>query len=111
MEKKYSWRTLFFPLCTLMAILTFVFFAPLVSVKTNNGDIQCSILELLKLKGNYGTVESIIYFVVGWFAAWILDKFVMQKILFLFSKQARLERKKLKMDYQELKQRERSVDA
>ena len=103
-DKTISWRNFMFPLCIVMAILTFVFFAPLVSVDTSKGQIQCSILELLKLQGQYGTVESLIYFVVGWIGAIALDKFLIQKILVLFSKENRLQRKKTKKEWNELKE-------
>lgn len=75
----------FFPLTIIMAIVTFVFFAPLTSITTKGGEeIQCSILEVLKLQGLYGTAEAIIYFVVGWIGAIMLDKWVCQKIFAWF---------------------------
>ncbi len=106
-SKRISWVDFFYPLCTLMLILTFVFFAPLISIETSKGSIQCSILELLKLKGQYGTAESIIYFVMGWVIAWLLDKAFAKKIARYFSKAERTARMKELREYNEEKERAR----
>ena len=106
-SKRISWVDFFYPLCMLMLILTFVFFAPLISIETSKGSIQCSILELLKLKGQYGTAESIIYFVMGWVIAWLLDKAFARKIARYFSKAERTARMKELREYNEEKERAR----
>ncbi len=102
-NKRISWVDFFYPLCTLMLILTFVFFAPLEVIHTDKGDIKCSILEILKLKGQYGTAESLIYFVVGWIIAIIGDKWFAQKLLYLFSKENRAAKLRAKREYEEEK--------
>lgn len=104
-NKRISWVDFFYPLCTIMLILTFVFFAPLISIRTSKGSIQCSILELLKLKGQYGTAESIIYFVMGWVIAWLLDKAFAKKIARYFSKAERAARMRELREYNEEKEK------
>lgn len=64
-KKTITWRDFIYPLCTIMAILTFAFFAPLETIHTDKGDIKCSVLEIMKLEGHFGTAEALIYFVVG----------------------------------------------
>ncbi len=104
-NKRISWVDFFYPLCTLMLILTFVFFAPLISIETSRGSIQCSILELLKIQGQYGTAESIIYFVMGWLIAWLLDKAFAKKIARYFSKAERAARMRELREYNEEKEK------
>ncbi len=108
-NKRVTWVDFFYPLCTIMLILTFVFFAPLVSVDSSLGKIQCSILELLKLRGQYGTAESIIYFVMGWVIAWLLDKAFSKKIGRYFSKAERTERMREQREYREEKSKKNST--
>lgn len=109
-DRVISWRDFVYPLCTIMFILTFVFFAPLESIHTDKGDIKCSILEILKLKGSYGTAEALIYFVVGWILAIILDRTFAQKFLQLFSKENKTARMKAKREYKEEKAKSKKDD-
>ncbi len=107
-NKRITWADFFYPLCTIMLILTFVFFAPLVTISTSKGSIQCSILELLKLQGQYGTAESIIYFVMGWVISWLLDKAFAKKIARYFSRAERIARMKERREYDLEKQKSRN---
>lgn len=110
-DRKITWITFFFPLCILMGLVTFVFFAPLITMKIENGkSIQCSILELLKIQGLYGTAESLMYFVFGWVIAFLLDKFLIQKICKRFTKEERTKRMKEKREYKEEKMKEKNND-
>lgn len=108
-NKRITWINFFFPLCILMGIITFVFFAPLITMEVNNGKtIQCSILELLKIQGLYGTAESLMYFVFGWGISFLLDKFLVQKIAKRFTKEQRTLRMKEKREYKEEKLKEKN---
>ncbi len=85
-------------------------FAPLESIHTDKGDIKCSVLEILKLRGQYGTAEALVYFVLGWVIAIIADRMFAQKFLLLFSKANRAKRLEEKNRYKAAKEKSKNLD-